>query len=165
MPEYFIELPWPKLINANHLIGRVDENPDYLHNQNGVENYSQAVNLKKWPTLETDVKHILMELPIDYSIARHVSVQRVLPPGLPWHTDRNRSVAAMALITDNSAWTVFHEEGEKMQRICFEPNKWYMFNGSIPHCVKGLKELRVALCIDLSQTYKDYESAKNELLC
>lgn len=164
MPEYFVELPWPQLTNADHLINRVDENPNHLYNQNGYENYSQAVNLKDWPTLEDDVKYILEELPIDYSIAKHVSVQRVLPPGLPMHIDRNRSVAAIALITDNTAWTVFQEPGEKIQRIKFESSKWYMFNGLIPHCVKGLKELRVALCIDLSQTFNDYRSAKNELL-
>ncbi len=164
MPEYFLELPWPKLESADHLIGRITEYPDFLNNQNGIENYSQAANLKNWPTLEKDVYYILKKLPIDYSIAKHVSVQRILPPSLPWHIDRNRSVAAMAVIK-GTAWTVFQEPNEKMQRINFEIGKWYMFNGLIPHCVKGIKEIRVALCIDLSQTYQTYEIAKNELFC
>lgn len=163
MPDYFIKLPWPKLNSADHLIKRIEEFPDHLYNQNGIENYSQAANLKNWPTLDQDVNHILEKLPIDYSIAQHVSVQRILPPALPWHTDRNRSVAAMAVIT-GEAWTVFQENGKPMTRVNFEPYTWYMFDGLIPHCVKGLKELRVALCIDLSQTYENYNDAKKELL-
>lgn len=163
MPEYFIELPWPELKNADFLISLIDKYPKFLYNQNGYENYSQAANLKDWPTLKEDVDHILIQLPIDYSIAKNVSVQRILPPGIPMHIDRTRSVAAIAVIT-GPAWTVFQEPNEKIQRINFEIGKWYMFNGSIPHCVKGLKQLRVALCIDLSQTFSNYETAKYELL-
>jgi hypothetical protein len=163
MPEYFTKLPWPKLPNCEYLINKINEYPEHLYNQNGYKNYQQAGNLKNWPTVKIDTDDILNELPIDYSVAQHVSLQRILPPSLPWHIDRNRAVAAMAVIT-GTAWTVFQEPKGRMQRICFEPNVWYMFNGLIPHCVKGLKEVRVSLCIDLSQTYNNYESAKNELL-
>lgn len=159
MPKYWKELDWPDTPNLQHLIDRIDEFPEYLHNQNGVENYSQAVNLKEWPTIEQDLGNIIPSN-IDLKL---VSLQRVLPPGLPWHIDRNRSVAAINILKGN-AYTVFQEPKKPMQRVEFKFNKWYIFNGFIPHCVKKCMEPRLAVCVDLSQIYENYETACNELL-
>lgn len=163
MRNYFVELPWPRLKNVDHLVEKVDQFPEYLHNQNGIENYSQAANLNKWPTREEDLKDIIEELPIDNSLIKKMTIQRILPPGIPLHTDKTRPVAAMSII-QGRARTVFREKGHPIQHINFEPFRWYLFNGHIPHLVREVTELRVGLCINLSEKFKTYEQAKTELL-
>ena len=162
MRNYFTELPWPELKNVDKLITRIDEFPEYLTNQNGIENYSQAANLFDWPTRQEDLQNIIEELPIDNSLIEKMTVQRILPPGIPMHVDRNRPVAAMAIIKGR-ARTVFREKGQPIQFVDFEPYKWYIFDGHIPHLVREVTELRVALCINLSEVFKNYAEAKKEL--
>ena len=162
MRNYFAQLPWPELKNVDKLIERVNEFPDYLTNQNGIENYSQAANLNNWPTRQEDLQGIINDLPIDNCLIEKMTVQRILPPGIPMHIDRNRPVAAMSIIKGR-ARTVFREKGQPIQFIDFEPYKWYIFDGHIPHLVREVTELRVALCINLSEVFETYAEAKKEL--
>lgn len=157
MREYYYELPWPKLENMDFLIERINEYEDYLNHQDGYSKNIRYANLIGWPTREQDISNIIESLPVDNIMTEHTTVQRILPPGLSMHVDKNRAVSAMAVIT-GEAWTLFQNPNEKLHRVKFDIGKWYLFNNKAPHGVKGLKELRVGLCINFTNFYT-YEEA------
>lgn len=165
MRNYYCELNWPILNNSEYLINRINEFPDYLSRQVNGEQMSYTenniyANLINWPTRHADVSNIIKELPVSPEMINYTTIQRISPPTLPMHIDKNRAVSAMCIL-QGSAWTVFQEEGQLLHRTMFEKNKWYLFNNKILHGVKGLKSLRISLCLDFTNFYS-YKEALNE---
>lgn len=156
MNAFYKSINWPEL-DLSFLINRITTYPDYINHQDGYDESKHYGNLKNWPGFENDISPILNSIPLDDSFKQFFTLQFIKPPGLEWHIDRNRAVSILYLI-DGEAYTYFRKQ-EVLHGAMFEKNCWYLFNNKELHSVKKLEKMRVALCIDLTDKFKNYDTA------
>ena len=156
MNIFYRKLQWPSF-DGLYLVDRVSQYPDYLHHQDGYDETKRYGNLKNWPEYNEDIQPIRDTIPV----GSEFTVQIIKSPGLGWHVDRNRKVSVLYLI-QGEAYTYFKKDNI-VHKTMFDKNSWYLFNNDEMHCVEEVQQLRVALCIDLTNEYGDYNTAVKQL--
>ena len=152
-------IPFPNLDNFQQqaVIDCYFTNEDYAKHplDNKFKNYR---NLHNWPNKITDLERICGTLDLGKYIPC-MSIQRIIGPTFPVHTDVNRSCSAIYTVKGSATTVFYSDKYSPIQTIVMKLYNWYLFDNSTRHAVYDIEDDRISLCIDLTAYFANFTQA------